>query len=256
METHVIEGLHAKWRDMIAETQSAIADLLQQRSWMERLGQMFRDNKNFMYSNNFDYELVRWYTAFALMALRRQTDTGAKVISLRSMLEQMKANPPALADVSPEGHNLKLDEIAADIVKLDAVSKKIVRVADKEIAHAERGGYGNEDDRPRIKELNASVDEFAAVAKKYFRVLTGGVMLTRAPVETFDSNDIFCFPWIPACEHCGHSANWHQTKSGGTCNGRVQDFHLTKHLADPPRLKECSCELTESEVYAQTSRAT
>ena len=252
----MIEELHAKWRDMIGQVQNALSDLLQQRRWAERLGRMFHDNKNFFWSESpFAHDLVRWYTAFALMAVRRQTDSGSKVVSLRRLLEQMKNNPPALVNASPVNHKLTVAEIDADISKLESVSEKIVRVADKEIAHAERGGFGDEAQRPKIKELDDCVDEFAEIAKKYVLILTGAAMPSLVPTEQFDAEDIFCFPWVPKCAKCNHSANYHADELGGTCNGMAQDFHLTKHMQNPPPLEGCECTLTEAAVYEQTSRA-
>jgi len=189
-----------------------------------------------------------WYGAFVIMAVRRQADDDRRVVSLRRVLEQMKVNPDALVGISSID-KVTVDEVAFDSQRLDQVSERIIRIADKEIAHAERGGAGI---NVTFNDLDECVDAYADIAKKYVRILTGASMPTLVPVEQFDACDVFRFPWIPTCTKCGHSADYHGD-SGEVCNGMAQDYHRMiaagVHRMPPP----CECVATQSGVYDQTS---
>jgi hypothetical protein len=224
--------------------------LLQQRKWANRLIKMTRANKNFARCESpFMGNMTAWYGAYAIMAVRRQSDDDERVESLRRILEQMKANPPALVGVSPMGTVVSAADIDADIQRLVRVSALTVRIATKEIAHAQRGGAGN--DRLSFRELDACVDAYAEVAKKYVLILTGAAMLTLEPIEQFDANDVFQFSWIPRCTNCRHSANYHSDNGRG-CNGAAEDYHRMIRAGETPSATFCACAISESEVYAQT----
>lgn len=253
MPSTMNSDLQVKWRKTIDVVQRQLSDVLQQRRWATRLGEMTRQNKNFTRcASPFMREMSRWYGANAIMAVRRQADDDKRVVSLRRMLEQMKANPPALISISPMGTMLTADEIEADVQRLKAVSDRIVRFADKQIAHAERGaGFDDDSDRVTFKELNDCVDAYADVAKKYVLILTGGTLLSLEPTELFDPTDVFRFPWIPNCTECGHSADYH-VGGGKLCNGWTADYRRAMDAGEHGMPKICECKITKSDVYSQT----
>lgn len=249
----MISDLQSKWRRLMEDVQRAHSDMLQQQLWSERLGRMIRENEKFVRCESpFIGEMARWYVSHAAMSVRRQVDADENVISLRRVLEQMNANPPALIGLSPLGKAVTVTEIDADIATLVSISQKIVRVADREIAHADRRGFGDDVSRPNFKELNECIDGFATLAQKYYELVTGAAMIGGLqPVEQFEWSDVFRFSWIPKCPECGHSAIFHSREGRmGICNGWTDDWKQAGMAGPAP--DPCRCGLTDTQVYGRS----
>jgi hypothetical protein len=172
-------------------------------------------------------DVLLWYTTFAVMAVRRQSDRDDDVVSLRRILYEIDAHsecvdremivemfrshhphyPTEMEQLlinsiwkdfaAPDG-SLDRTALSNDIAHLDDISKAITRVANKTMAHATRQGLAMTT-IPTFKELDDCIDAYDHIAVKYVQLIVGASTSggSIAPTEQFNWFGEFRFPWKP-----------------------------------------------------------
>lgn len=218
------------WSEMIDLITGQVSDLLWQREQIRMIGKMIDDSPMLLASDKpFLWEARRWYTAFAAMAVRRQSDRGDKYVSLMQLLadlrehnkcvtrellaEQFHAAYPnneeptferALVDVpwatwSDASGYLSRDRLDADMQRLEAESKAIYIFASATVAHTSKKAVGREFGIT-FNDLDAAIDHLEKLAMDYQALLTGRGSGTLIPTPQFDWHRQFRFAWTPSKE--------------------------------------------------------
>lgn len=133
-----------------------------------------------------EQDVLRWYGAFVAMAIRRQADEAADVHSLAHVLHEMAAHPTDALDFG--GAPIDLLELRSYRKALESVSKAVVELADKEVAHAAKHGPAM---RPTFAEINASITTFESIVTRYSGYLVGACLLKQ------DASGAFIPVWLP-----------------------------------------------------------
>ena len=182
MDKATIPKLHKRWHGDIEAIRKAVADTSYQRTQFHRIMEMTQRDRGLLARTPFLFDLRRWYTAWVAMAIRRQTDKDTRVVSLRRLLEDMRAAPGALSNIGFLGRQLTVKQIEQDLNHLYNVSRNVRRLANREIAHAQRGGAGSLN-RPTFNEKSGAIDEIERLVKKYSAIFTGVAWVQLEPID-------------------------------------------------------------------------
>jgi hypothetical protein len=217
-----------RWCEMMDHVQNALSHLLWQREEIHRVGRMIEANPRLKASPKpFLSDVLLWYTTFAVMAVRRQSDCDDDVVSLRRILHEIGQHPECInremiigmfgshdprypadieqfliesmwKDFAALDDSFDTSKLAADVAQLDHISWAITRLANKTMAHATRQGLAMTS-MPTFKELDDCIDAYDQIAVKYVRLILGASTAggSLAATEQFDWYEEFRFPWKP-----------------------------------------------------------
>lgn len=161
----------ARWIDALDKINRRLVQLRQQRHYFNQLVTLGLRTPELRPYTMF----AQWFAAFAAMAIRREVDDSRDVVSLTMILDEVSRFPEEFIDFQGQpGDRMKL---RADRRELGAISRKVVALADKEIAHAVLAGLPAAD-RPTLSEILACVDKFESLSIWYIALFTGESMIT------------------------------------------------------------------------------
>jgi hypothetical protein len=209
----------AKWLRWIEKIKGETQTLLINKAVHEKYLDIVKANPEIQSPSDFHEWTIRNYGSFMIMAVRRQLDTDSDVISLKRLLEELRDNstlltkewfrtfyegmadnlpipPSGFADADFESNAGTFDyfdpEIAeVDLAKLDKLGKNIRKFANKKIAH-----NTSVEVIVTFNEINAFVEEFEIVVKKYILLFTASAYSSLTPTWQDDWEEIFTKPWI------------------------------------------------------------
>lgn len=205
-----------KWIDVIhKDTESVLLN----KGIHGRYLEIVKENIAIQSPSDFHEWTIRNYGSYVVMAIRRQLDVDDDVISLKRLLTEIKDSPQLLtkqwfrslysnidnnlpipiesfADGDFEAHAGSMEHFdpaiaEADLLKLETLGKSITHYANKQIAH-----------RTKVKtsvtfsEINAFLEEFENIVKKYILLFTASGYTSLTPVFQYDWETIFTKVWI------------------------------------------------------------
>jgi hypothetical protein len=191
-----------------------------------------RGNERIIYAESpFPARVKHWYIDSQVMRIRRILEPRGErndVHSLRQLLEDMLRACAAFtrdsieelfdAEGAPDYDDDVRDflvssmwETAGDVVKgedrlyskhikghlseLSEASARIIKYADKIVAHDTIEGLAGEE-APPFTEISRCIDVIEAVARHYIATFTGAGYISLSPVSMYSRTDVFRFPWI------------------------------------------------------------
>jgi len=205
-----------KWVDVIHKDTESI---LLNKEIHSRYLEIVKANIDIQSPSDFHEWSIRNYGSYVVMAIRRQLDCDNDVISLKRLLTELKDSPQLLtkkwfrslysssdnnlpipiesfADGDFESHAGSMEHFdpaiaETDLLKLETLGKTIAHYANKQIAH-----------RTKVKtsvtfsEINAFLEEFENILKKYILLFTASGYTSLTPVFQYDWEVIFTKVWI------------------------------------------------------------
>ena len=220
-----------KWRGDIQTIGQDLFGLKLSRQVFNKLLFVFRANPKLAAGSTFFMQVSRWYAHHVLVAIRRDVDPDTNVVSLSRLLGEISRDageltrgryrrlhtgsphapaPPneiflplidsgfdEFADQTKQ--SLDANKIEADIERLSAVTNQLNNLTNTHITHRERL---SDDERARgytfnPQELDAALDVFGEIVKKYTKLLTGVELLRTEPIDQTNWEQIFAFAWRP-----------------------------------------------------------
>jgi hypothetical protein len=223
----------ARWRAEIEHLRGHVTKLVMYRDDFALVEGIIRGNERIMHAESpFPARVKEWYIDAQVMRIRRILEPKSErndVHSLRQLLEDMNRACAAFnrgsieelfdAEGAPnydtEIRNFLVSSMwrsAGDVVKgedrlyskhikghlaeLTDASTKLVKYADKIVAHDTVDGIA-EEDRPKFTDISACIDVIESVARHYIATLTGAGYSSLSPVSMYSRTDVFRFPWLP-----------------------------------------------------------
>lgn len=205
-----------RWVDVIhKDTESVLLN----KSIHGRYLEIVKENIDIQSPSDFHEWTIRNYGSYVVMAIRRQLDVDDDVISLKRLLTEIKDSPQLLtkqwfrslysnsdnnlpipiesfADGDFESHAGSMEHFdpaiaEADLLKLETLGKTITHYANKQIAHRTKVKT-----RVTFSEINAFLEEFENILKKYILLFTASGYTSLTPVFQYDWEVIFTKVWI------------------------------------------------------------
>lgn len=204
-----------KWVEII---KNFSITLLDNREMYHRYVEIVKANPDIQYPLSWHWWILKNYGDAIAMRIRGQLD--AKGITLMGLLELIKKNPDAItrewhattytplqlaegleinfagADFDKyAGRGAIFDKAIAeqDIAKLKQLGTNTESYVNKRLAHFVAHAKIND---VTFNELDAFIDEFESIAKRYVVLLTGSHYEQFAPIPQYDQDIVFTKPWI------------------------------------------------------------
>ena len=212
-----------KWIDLIHKDTESI---LLNKDIHQRYLEIVKENTDIQSPSDFHEWSIRNYGSYVVMAIRRQLDSDNDVISLKRLLTELKDSPQLLtkqwfrslyassdnnlpipmesfADGDFESHAGSMEHFDSaiaetDLLKLETLGKTITHYANKQIAHRTKV-----ETSVTFSEINAFLDEFENILKKYILLFTASGYTSLTPVFQYDWEVIFTKVWIKP--HANHN---------------------------------------------------
>jgi hypothetical protein len=211
-----------KWKEWLQIIGQEIGSLLMAKTIHEYLWTNVVDNNDELKKKHdlfFDWLKTNYATRITI-EIRRLTDRRTDVISLRSLLEDIYSKPDIISrewfvaqysdefpferDIPNHDYNrfadssrdqyLSTSKIENDIRLLEDQTEKIVRFANKFIAHHDR--KQGQHTIPTYEEAYSVIKQIDDLYCKYYLLLNQGGMTSREPVIQYDWWDVFTVPWL------------------------------------------------------------
>jgi hypothetical protein len=120
-------------------------------------------------------DITMWFVVFAAMAVRRQMDVESPdVRCLSIVLSEIARNRHAAVDFT--GAPIDLRELRGHKRKLDALTKRVTNLANREIAHAVAVRVP-QSERPSWSELLECIETLESMSARYRALLSGEALL-------------------------------------------------------------------------------
>jgi chromosome segregation ATPase len=162
-----------QWIEALRRINERLVDLRQQRHRFQELAAI-ADRTPEM-KGYFILDVTRWWAVFAAMAVRREMDLDSDVESLAIVLRDMSRVNGDIPDCM--GQPVDRTQLREHRNELRTLSRRIVELASKEIAHVTSGI--EQDQRPTFNELFQCIDGLESIAVRYNAMLSGTGQLTR-----------------------------------------------------------------------------
>lgn len=209
-----------KWQKMLETIVEELADLRANHHIFQEFMKIVESNPKLPDNSLFIVWAWKNYLFTAAMGVRRQLSDKYHDVSLVNLLEEIKAEPEVLSreryaslfrgtglesdfcyinscfdSIVGEGRAfLDPADIEKDMNDLKTTAECLKDYATKTIAHAGRDATSIKV-VPTIKDLDASLDLFEQVLKKYFALINaGGIELPTVAQEPW--KEIFSIPWL------------------------------------------------------------
>jgi hypothetical protein len=138
--------------------------------------------------NVFLYWMNSLFSEAIVMAVRREIDRHKDCISLRHLLEELKAAAELTAG------RLEPADIQADIDDLIAQTRIVQGYADRRVAHTDSQGL--QDGSPTYRDVRKCIDRLCALTNKYAAAMSNEDLSILPPACGTRWKEIFTFPWI------------------------------------------------------------
>jgi len=211
------------WLDTLADQIIRLRE--HQRIW-EEMQEMVKNNSNLQKPSVFYDWINDMYVSGMAMAIRRQTDDDSRSVSFVRFLKLVKGNPSLVSRqryraLFPKGDafveqleelGMKKDyidggyddlvgpgkqqptpgDIQVEIDELEKVTKKVVALADKVVAHHDEN---KPSDLPTSAEVEAAITYLEKLVQRY-KMLFEATHLSMDVAYQYDWKAIFRVPWI------------------------------------------------------------
>jgi hypothetical protein len=130
-----------------------------------------------------------WYGYYSLVAIRRLSDSSPDSRSFVNLLAKM-------ADSSFLGvlfQNVTMAAIAADRVRIIALTRREKHFVDRAICHTDRRGL-SADEHPTFNELTRKIQALEPLVSKYCSMF--GMRAPLSPGLPTNWDNIFTYPWV------------------------------------------------------------
>jgi hypothetical protein len=206
-----------KWRQWLDEKiRPEVIGMYHHRRVYRTMGKIVERHGSLPPSNIFDF-LRDTYVTTQSVAVRRQAETGSRVISLGTLLGEIVADPARLtrdwylatfdaddqhyaAEVwqngwfaGPSWQHVNPGPVRDDLSQLAAVSDQVREYVNRHLAHHDRRPLSQ---LPTFADLNSAIDTIGDLARKYAALLTNTDWITLVPVIQYNWLAVFQEPWI------------------------------------------------------------
>jgi hypothetical protein len=213
------EGFYKKWLEWIERVYREVVNLFLYRSFYRRVAEITQANDAIPPSSFFD-ALGAWYATTQAMAVRRQTDTDRKAVSLARLLENMAEHPQVMSRerhveiwtaAGDEEHwrergSQEYDKFAgagsdqipkeryeADLKCFQDAAQPIKDYVDRLVAHNDQREL---EELPTYEDLNGAIEILEELLNKYMVLLKSEGVPNADPVHQEDWARIFRVPWL------------------------------------------------------------
>jgi hypothetical protein len=210
-----------RWLGWIDQIKNDVTDILSNQEIFEEYRGIVGENKEVQTPADFHIWVIRNYSAYIAMAIRRQLETGNDVVSLKKLLVDIKKHCSSLtkewhrglgyhdwhpsmpgsgeSQADQDFKNLagNLDYIDPNLVEKDIkglteLGKRAYEYADKVVAH----NIGMASLPPTFDEMRKVVEEIEVMTRKYYLLFTGGHYSSLQLDYEYNWKVIFTKPWI------------------------------------------------------------
>lgn len=217
------DGLYAKWQEWIERIYDETITLFAYRSFYRGLAEMTEANDQIPPSSFFDAQGA-WYATTQVIAVRRQTDTDRRAVSLARLLTSMAANSTVMTrsrfavmfadetdneirrEIAAHHANEQYDKFAGagnntipqkvyqqDLHQFLKTAQPIKHYVDRLVAHNDQRELQTV---PTYKDLNAAIDLLAESLNKYMVLLKATGVPDADPVHQADWRAAFRVAWL------------------------------------------------------------
>jgi hypothetical protein len=197
-----------RWRASIEEiSQDLVRALGRHRTWQE-CEALWGSNHALWVKNDVRGWMLKAHTDSIVVAIRRETESGPKVASLRNLLAELARNahvvtvasyvdlsPPgspyrAIAEhdtrdwVAPGTNHLDPEIPRRDLAELERDSELVTAYVNREVAHRSRAPRTKP--LPTFGDLSSALERMEAIAGRYNRILRGTSYVTFHATRQFD----------------------------------------------------------------------
>ena len=222
-QRQIEDGLFAKWQEWIERVYQETITLFAYRSYYRGLAEMTQANDQIPPSSFFDAQGT-WYATTQVIAVRRQTDTDKRAVSLARLLTNMTANSTVMtrsrfaamfadetddeirSEIAAHHANEQYDKFAGggndtiapelyqqDLDRFLETAQPIKDYVDKLVAHNDQRELQAV---PTYKDLNAAIDLLAEFLNKYMVLLKATGVPDADPVHQADWRAAFRVAWL------------------------------------------------------------
>jgi hypothetical protein len=219
------DALWQEWRADIERIALDAYELFAIRRQFREIGTMFEQNPELQEAGSSLWGwLITLYAAAVLMRLRREADTQANTINLRTLLDEIEKRPDVITRGRIAARNPNIppflarsideafsqhwaqasasggadDQIDAAVVRTDRVAfqqatRQLDEITSRTLAHRNRDAP----DDAVVSGLDGIFLLFEELLTKYLGLLTGSLLMAAEPVPQFNTAAPFMFPWHP-----------------------------------------------------------
>jgi AbiU2 len=222
-QREIEDGLYDKWQEWIERIYDETITLFAYRSFYRGIAEMTQTNDEIPASSFFDAQGA-WYATTQVIAVRRQTDTDRRAVSLARLLTNMKANPTVMTrarfaamfiddtdseirrEISVHHANDQYDRFAGtgndtisperyqqDLDRFLKLATPIKQYVDRLVAHNDQRELTS---LPTYEDLNAAIDLLAEFLNKYMVHLKATGVPDADPVHQADWRAAFRVAWL------------------------------------------------------------
>lgn len=222
-QREIEDGLYMKWQEWIEKVYDETTTLFLFRSFYRGIVEMTEANDEISPSSFFD-AFGAWYATTQVIAVRRQTDTDRRAVSLARLLANMVKNPAVMTrerfsamflddtddeirrEISIHHANEQFDKYAAagndtiaperyeeDLNRFQATAQPIKDYVDRLVAHNDQRELTT---LPTYADLNAAIDLLAELLNKYMVLLKATGVPDADPVHQTDWRAAFRVAWL------------------------------------------------------------
>ena len=199
-----------RWHEWLETIKQDIWTVFFWRATWLTVGDFVRSNPDIPPSHYFAY-LARTYGTTQALAVRRLADEGANVVSLASLIKEVRRNAREItaewwvklqpgADIrdfrrfqAAESNHFDPAIATKDLARLKADVARVKVYVDQHLAHADRNPTK---DIPTFGEIHAALDSVGDVFKTYYMLLVGADMLFLVPLPQPGWFQPFTVPWL------------------------------------------------------------
>ena len=211
-----------KWRIWIEEKiKNEVLAMYHRRAVYQRVSDITSSRNPSLPQSVFFEFLGDTYTITQAAAIRRQAEHNSRVVSLGTLLHEIandaqrlcrqrfvsmwQENTQSSGDKSFTDHfardggdQLDVETVTADLAKLKAETKVIVKYTDRIVAHADLKPIKSP---ATYKDLNSAIDTIGDLFEKYALLLTAASWHTLVPVIQNNWEAIFEVAWLIKGDH-------------------------------------------------------
>jgi len=207
--------------EWLAVIDQSLADLVIDEHIFRELQGVIRANPRFKtVPGTLTQWIARSFVNSAAVGVRRQVKNDKQSVSLRRVLEEIRAYPWLISresylkhfEDSPDylrergeeefaeladkgGSHIDPAIVERDIADLTSAAERIERYADRRVAHYDLRGIGGR--TPTFGDLRRCLQTFERIYKRYFVLLKGASLEGILPAFQFDWKAPLRFAWLP-----------------------------------------------------------
>ena len=223
------DELWADWRSGIEIIRDDVHELFSARKIFRDTADVFGGNPRLQEVGGYFWEWMRVsYASYVIMRIRRETDDQRNTVNLNQLLREIESRPEVITRLTYQGmlgtdlaagvveandeyfsrrwtteatrrdpgdpgaDYVDSSVVAADRTALQDAVEKVRAIANRRVAHRTRV----EVPELRFPEVDQAFDAIEKTLKDYYTLLQGAGLLQAEPVQQFNAQEVFTFPWI------------------------------------------------------------